>query len=323
MGLKRSIKKFAWSLSPGLVYRLTSGGKTEFSIALYRGPTPFDLQPASDIDRPILSRRHVTAAPAGTVADPFMVLAGDEWYLFFEFTNQFRGKGEIACATSADLKTWRFRGLVLAEAYHLSYPQVFRWLDDYYMIPETGRSESVRLYRARSFPDRWEHVTDLLTGQRFVDSSILRWDDRWWMFTDSGPDPETPRLSLYHAAELTGPWLEHPASPLVTTDARISRPGGRMIVYDGRPCRFTQNVDGVYGTEVRAFEIVVLDQSSYEERPIGPDPVVGPGNEGWNRHGMHHVDAHRLADGTWMACVDGCVRRDFDEELLPGGPLQS
>jgi len=38
--------------------------------------------------------------------------------------------------------------------------------------------------------------------------------------------------------------------------------------------------------------------------------VLSPGESPWNGRSMHHLDAHPLADGSWVACVDGRPRRD-------------
>lgn len=47
-------------------------------------------------------------------------------------------------------------------------------------------------------------------------------------------------------------------------------------------------------------------------------PLLGPGPFAWNRDGMHHLDAHRLDDGTWFACVDGfTMQRQPAAETVP------
>lgn len=262
----------------------------------------------------------ITEAPAGTVADPFMLAVGKSWFMFFELTNMFNNKGEIALATSRDGFAWKFEQIVLSESFHMSYPYVFEWRGDFYMVPETGRNKSVRLYKADRFPTDWTCVATLLQGSRFADTSLFRFDDRWWLFTDAGADARSPMLRLYFADELLGPWKEHPSSPLANGDSHGSRPGGRVTVIDGTPYRFAQYGYPVYGTELRAFEIYELSTTNYGEKQVGDKPILGPGTDSWNRHGMHHIDPHQLADGSWLACVDGCNRRDFDESQL--SPLE-
>jgi len=308
--VKRLLKRILWRISPNTVYRLIPEGRNLFSIGILSGESPFDLKGAAMDTNPVLIREDISVAPAGTVADPFMINVRDRWYMFFEITNQFTNKGEIALATSRDAISWQFEKIVLAEPYHMSYPYVFEWQGDYYMIPETGRAKSVRLYRAGNFPYDWTCVATLLDGSRFSDSSIFRFENRWWLFTDAGADAGSPLLRLFFASDLFGPWTEHPRSPIAGGDPHISRPGGRVVIVDGNPIRFTQNVYPVYGTEVRAFEICELSTTAYREKQVGDEPIIGPGSEPWNRYGMHHIDPHRLEDGSWLACVDGCIRRN-------------
>jgi hypothetical protein len=100
-------------------------------------------------------------------------------------------------------------------------------------------------------------------------------------------------------------WMEHPASPIIHDDARIARPGGRVVIHDGRIYRYTQDCADDYGTAVRAFEVTTLDTTTYAEIAASSEPVLSASGQGWNRDGMHHVDAHMTAPGSWLACVDG------------------
>ena len=77
------------------------------------------------------------------------------------------------------------------------------------------------------------------------------------MFAEANPEGND-LLRLYYANDLMGPWIEHPKSPIVAGDANIARPGGRVVVFDGRIVRYTQDDDPTYGNQVRAFEITEL-----------------------------------------------------------------
>ena len=74
---------------------------------------------------------------------------------------------------------------------------------------------------------------------------------------------------------------------------------------DGHPVRFAQDGFPMYGSRVRAFEILELTRLRYVERELTGRPVLQGSGNGWNAHGMHHVDAHQIGDDTWLACVDG------------------
>ena len=269
-----------------------------WSIAIYTGPNPFNLEPAP----PVLSKSDVTDIPADFVADPFILRRDQTWYMFFEVMPTTTQLGEIGLATSPDAFTWTYDHIVLKEPFHLSYPHVFAWQNEYYMLPETLNAGAVCLYKARNFPYDWSVVTRLIEGQ-LADPSLVRVDDLWWLFACSTPYRHDT-LRLYFASELTGPWTEHPKSPLIQNDKRRARPAGRILKFDNRLFRFAQDCTPRYGSSVRAFEITRLTRESYAEVELRI-PILKASGNGWNASGMHHIDAHQQAPGQWLACVDG------------------
>jgi hypothetical protein len=281
-----------------------------WSIGIYRGTSAVELAPPEDVSNPVLRCEDITDVPARLIADPFMLRVDPTWYMFFEVLNRRTGKGEIGFATSADAAQWTYHQIVLDEPFHLSYPYVFEWMNDYYMIPETGAAHSVRLYRAARFPDHWTLAGVLLNGMHFVDPSLFRFDGRWWLFAETSPRATHDTLRLYCADDMLGPWCEHPASPIITDNPHIARPAGRIVVDGERVIRYTQDCSPSYGTRVRAFEITTLTAREYCERPASEHPILDASGHGWNGSGMHHVDPHCLGARQWVACVDGWVRND-------------
>lgn len=282
-----------------------------WSIGVYTGASPVNLGPPPCVQNPVLTREDVSDVPAFFVADPFMVRAGACWHMFFEVLNWRSNKGEIGLATSKDGLHWTYRQIVLSEPFHLSYPYVFEWKNEYYMVPESHQAGAVRLYRATRFPVDWSYVGDMLTGPYLADASLLRYRGRWWLFAETGGSHDT--LRIYHAEDLLGPWLEHPMGPAVVGNPHVARPAGRLLETGGRIIRYAQDCHPCYGTAVWAFEITELTRRSYEERPAARDPVLAAGGAGWNARGMHHIDPHRLEQGSWIACVDGWRSRDDEE----------
>jgi hypothetical protein len=272
-----------------------------WSIGIYTGDSPYRLKPAAEISNPVLTRASVTDVPATFVADPFM-LRTQTWYMFFEVLLT-PNKGEIGLATSENGLDWSYQQIALREDFHLSYPYVFEWQGTYYMIPETLGANAVCLYVADDFPTRWSLKARLIEGQ-YADPSIIRFGDRWWLFTCSRPY-QHDTLSLYFADELTGPWREHPKSPIIRNDKCRARPGGRVITFKDKLIRFAQDCVPLYGSRVRAFDVLELTTSHYVEVENLASPILQPSGLGWNALGMHHVDAHQQTDGSWLACVDG------------------
>lgn len=279
--------------------------RPEWSIGIYTGISPWHLAPAVQAHNPVLTRQHVTDVVAAFVADPFMLHVGHTWYMFFEVLNQRADKGEIGLATSTDGFHWHYQRIVLAGPFHLSYPYVFAWQDAYYMVPESYQAGAIRLYQAQPFPTHWTLVATLCRGPYLVDASLWHQNDTWWLLTETNPEVQHDTLRLYYADHLLGPWYEHPQSPIIAGNAHIARPAGRVVRVDDHAIRYTQDCAPIYGTQVRAFVITTLTRTQYAEQPGASQPILAGSGTGWNQAGMHHLDPHRLADGQWLACVDG------------------
>ncbi len=275
-----------------------------WSIGVYKGDTPFSLKDPPDIRNPVLTYKDVTDRNALFVADPFLVREGDRWYLFLEVAlADPYGKGVLAVATSEDGQKWTYDRVVLEEPFHLSYPQVFKWEGEYYLIPESWQKSSARLYHATEFPYKWEYVKTIIPTQ-MVDPSLFRQDDVWYLIGATDYEQwDTTRL--YFAESLTGPWKEHPMSPIVQGDANMSRPGGRMLQMDGSWYRIAQDCLPTYGNQVLAFRITELSPTRYAEEPVDENPVLAPSGEWWTTMGMHQIDALPLEGGGWISTVDG------------------
>jgi len=282
-------------------YLRLAGMPPDWSIGLLEGSSPFDLHAHGAVPSPVIRSADVADVPALLVADPFALHLDGRWHVYFEVVNARSAKGEIALATSTDLRAWTYEGVVLSEPFHLSYPFVFEWDGALHMVPETWESGTVRLYRATRSPADWELVDVLLRGPVLLDSTLVRHRDRWWMFSETNASHGYDTLRLFGADRLTGPWQEHPLSPIVRGDARIARPAGRVVEHADALVRYTQDCHGRYGQRVRAFEIHELSPDRYAEHPV--DLRLHPGS--WGVTAMHHVDAHRLRNGRWLAFVDG------------------
>ena len=59
------------------------------------------------------------------LADPFFIKEKDTFYLFFEH-QKITDNAEIALLTSPDGINYTYKGTVLDEPFHLSYPNVFK-----------------------------------------------------------------------------------------------------------------------------------------------------------------------------------------------------
>lgn len=271
-----------------------------WSVGIYEGKDLFSLRPAQGVQNPVLSAKDVVDLDCAFVADPFLVQEQGKYYLFVEVLNRDDGGGNIAYAESDDGRKWTYRKVVVDEPFHLSYPYVFKFNGDYYMIPESVADVSVRLYKAERFPDRWKYQGNLISGLRFVDCSILRYRDKWWLFVTNR---DNDLLNIYYCDSLLGKWQRHPENPIIKLDRRYARGAGRIIEDGGKLYRFAQDDEDIYGKQVFAFEILELSEKHYREKLVRK-PIVAATGEGWNAKGMHTVGALRSGNGL-MAVVDG------------------
>ena len=96
----------------------------------------------------------------------------------------WNGHAVLSYSFSTNLgQTWTYCSTILREPFHLSYPYVFHHEGNAYMIPETNKGSSVRLYIAVRFPDRWTWARTLLDGDHYVDTVLFYLNERWWLFT--------------------------------------------------------------------------------------------------------------------------------------------
>lgn len=277
--------------------------REQWTIGIYRGKTPFSFEYPLNWLNPVLKAEHVTDVPAKFVADPFLVKDGKAWYLFFEVYNNETQQGDLAVATSSNTWKWNYGQVVLDEPFHLSYPYVFEWENDYYLIPESFEANSIRLYKADDFPIKWSFVKTLVEGRDYVDNSIVHFNDKWWLFSSV---TSNDTLRLFYADNLTGPWTEHPASPIVEENKHKARPSGRVIVYEDRLYRYTMDVAPPFGThQVMAYEITDITSTNYSEKLVQEDPIIKASGSGWNGQAMHQIDPVQVNPDRWIASVDG------------------
>ena len=276
--------------------------REQWTIGIYTGSSPFDFNSRQSRRNPVLKAEDVTDASAKFVADPFLIEEESTWYLFFEVYNNETQQGDLAVATSKNARRWEYQQIVIDEPFHLSYPYVFKWQDDYYLIPESFEAGSIRLYKADDFPTQWSYIDSLVEGD-FVDPSIVYFNDQWWLFA---AESSNDLLRLYHADSLQGSWQEHPQSPIVQDDNHKARPSGRVLVLDDQLYRFTMDVAPDFGThQIWAYEVTTLDNENYNEMLAQPEPILKASGSGWTAQAMHHIDAHQIGPNQWIAAVDG------------------
>lgn len=285
-----------------IVYNHYFAPKAEWSIGIYHSESyePINFS-GEHFNNPVLTRVHISDIKAEFVADPFLIYENNTFYMFFEVFNTITAQGDIGLAESNDSINWTYKQIVLDETFHLSYPCVFKYNNEYYMIPETKAVKSIRLYKADNFPYNWSFEETIASGRNFVDNTIFYFNSTWWLFTETDNNDV---LRLYYSDSLLGLWKEHPMSPIISGDSNITRPAGNVIIFDNRIFRFAQDDYPNYGNQVWAFEITNLTKQDYKEKRIDDKPFL-KGYDNWNERGIHQISICRIANNNWIAAVDG------------------
>ena len=202
-------------------------------------------------------------------ADPFLLKWHGQSYLFFEDYRYDKTKGLISCIPLDDNGYPIDTAVVLERPYHLSFPFVFTWSGEVWLIPETSANRTIELYRARRFPYDWKHEATLLQAVDASDSVLLHRADVWWLFTNLAERNTAcyANLALFFAPSLFGPWVAHPSNPIVS-DATRARPAGAIFTDNGQLIRPGQDCSHSYGQAIQFNRIEALTKTHYQEHPI-------------------------------------------------------
>lgn len=234
-------------------------------------------------------------------ADPFPVQHGEEFFVFIEEYPYGTRKGFLSVMRVDARGSWQPPQPVLEEPHHLSYPFVFRWRGEWYMIPESAHGGRVAAYRATSFPFGWEPCELLLRDVRAVDPTLLERNGTWWMFVNIPAEGArfTDELHLFHADGPLGPWTPHRRNP-VKSDVRSARPAGRIFERGAKLYRPAQDSSVRPGYGITLNVIDRLDRGEYAEHE---EAKILPG---WDRS---VVSTHTLNHAGRLTMSDWRVRR--------------
>ena len=210
-------------------------------------------------------------------ADP-SALPGRPGMLVEEF-DYWTGRGRIQ---SLAVASWeKLQPQRLDTGLHMSYPYLLVDEEEVFCIPESAEVGGIPLFRAISFPDRWERVTTLIEGFPALDATMFRYDGNWWLFCTKSGNLSDTQLFIWHAESPLGPWHPHRQNP-VKIDVRSSRPAGPPLVVDGTLYRPAQDCSRTYGGALTINRVLALNRDDFAEEAVlrlDPDPA-GPYPDG-------------------------------------------
>jgi hypothetical protein len=158
---------------------------------------------------------------------------------------------------------------ILEKEYHLSYPFVFEYEGQIYMLPETSANKTIEVYRATTFPFKWELHNVLMKGVNAVDTTLVEYGGNWWMFSIMGIEdaPNEEQLFLFYSDNPFGPWTAHRCNPFIS-DCRRGRQAGRLFFYKGSLYRPSQESTKHRGYALSINRITRLDKEVYQEEQV-------------------------------------------------------
>lgn len=161
----------ALHMPPGRLFKKLTGWKEIYTIAIRPRPTAEGCEPLPALGEGAYTM--LPAAPGHWYADPLLFHKNGQRWIFCEDFDLAANKGAIAAFTLDDAGHAGPIETVLAEDFHLSFPTVFDWNGETWMIPETGADRSLRLYRCGGFPAGWTLARAFPVGKELADTILL------------------------------------------------------------------------------------------------------------------------------------------------------
>jgi hypothetical protein len=205
--------------------------------------------------------KKVPASRGQWIADPFLFEDNGRHFLFVEqYFNRLNRAG-LGVYEIVDGKPIN-NNVIIDNPYHMSYPCVFKYKGNYWMIPESSSNQSLNLYKASEFPLKWEQEKTLIEGRRVVDTTVfVKGNDIYLLSYEKVSDGW--QLLLYKL-DMDTYSLSKISETIYNTN--IGRPAGRLFEKDGKLYRPAQNCSTKYGESLFIYEVTELSDNSYEEQ---------------------------------------------------------
>nr|WP_121272987.1 hypothetical protein [Pedobacter schmidteae] len=230
-------------------------------------------------------------------ADPFVVNIKSNLYIYYEELNFWKIKGRISQIKNFDFSTKRTVTGFTPHKIHFSYPYIFEEKSVFYCIPETADAGEVSLYQVNQ--ENCAELTKkkvLLGGARYVDSSIIYYKGKYWLFTNI--DGELNDIYIYYSDSLENEFVAHRLNP-ISVGLKNCRGAGNLFIVDNVLYRPTQNLEVRYGGSIIVNRISELSEEDFK---FELDFELSP--EAPYLEGMHNISF-----GENLIVVDGKRRR--------------
>jgi hypothetical protein len=220
-------------------------------------------------------------------ADPFIFRGPDKKVnILFESVSTVKLDGNISLLTCDDDMNIESEKVILDNGQHLSYPFTYQENGKIYVIPENAFSGGLYAYELDYPSGRLHNKTEMLPF-KVIDPTILKADNRYWMFCTMLGDTLNSDLHIFYADSLLGPYTAHSGNP-VRSDLIGSRPAGNFIVVDGGIYRPAQNCVNYYGESITINKVNLLTTTRFEEEVY---MTIEPNEADEFNYGIHTINA--------------------------------
>lgn len=195
-------------------------------------------------------------------ADPFLLEKDNCVYLFCEYTNEKKSKSYIAYKKlfPNEEKEW-----LLAYEFdgHTSYPCIFIYKNNLYMIPETIFNSKIVVLKYDFSSKKWLHHSTLLDNKNCPDTTFLEYNGLPYLFLYEIKSREERYLHFC----LLDDELKNINNDMIVKryDCPDGRPGGNCFVFGNDHIRVVQPGINRYGEKISFRKFYFVDGVYHEE----------------------------------------------------------
>lgn len=226
----------------------------------------------------------------GWYADPFLFDYQGDTYLFAEYYSYKLGRGVISVAKFDSARDcFGEYTEIIREDYHLSYPVVFVYNNQIYMMPECAESRGLYFYRSLDFPVKWEKISVLDKKMKLADTTPFQiGKDLFALSLKQDDDSANGELIIL---KYDGRVFQRIRS--ISNDMSSARPGGNVIINTETVIRVAQNCEEDYGKALSFFEIRDLTDDYSEKFVFCITPDLVSLKNGKGACGIHTYNSSR------------------------------
>ena len=207
-------------------------------------------------------------------ADPFPYEHNGEYYVFMEIRYPDKLYAELGYSKLVDGKLTEPK-TVIDYGKHLSFPFIFDYNGETYIMPESCSENKIKLFRCVEFPEKWEECFAVSDDRGFYDTVPFEDNGRRYLFTShSTSELYGSRLYLMELDD-SDTELKIKSEKMITDDNRCSRQAGKMLRKDGKLIRVAQDCSKKeYGRALEFYEVENLENySEHLIRHINPKDI--------------------------------------------------